>query len=67
MNYIQKLRGIGEAHQAVLTELESEILDFSAHLQSAKFYDDPTIQVADVQRFLQRLHSITDSIAVGAL
>lgn len=62
MNYIKQLQANAKEQSAINEALDAELIVFSQHLMSSKFYTDTTIQVADVQRFIDRLFNIKAGI-----
>jgi hypothetical protein len=59
MNYIAMLREQSAQAARRAQKAMEEVTDLRAYLQSPKFHDDPTVQVADV---LHRLQYIADAI-----
>jgi hypothetical protein len=57
VNYIKRLQSEVETMQYLRTEADEALTDFLVYLGSDKFWEDPTIQVADVQRRLEPLRS----------
>ena len=55
MNYIKRLESTNNAATKRLKAIENELISFRVHLSSSKFWDDTTIQVYDVHRWLDRL------------
>lgn len=53
MNYIHQLQDDGRAMSAEIQALRNGINRLRAHLTSSKFHHEPTIQVGDVERWLQ--------------
>jgi hypothetical protein len=48
MNYIKKLELDNRRRAKVIDAMESELGDLRRYLTSAKFHEDPTVQVQDV-------------------
>lgn len=58
-NHIHRLQDELAGANAALAQMQDEVRDFRTHLTSAKFHNDPTIQVGDV---LLRLEQMVDRI-----
>jgi hypothetical protein len=54
-NYIKRLQRDNAALLDQVTAMQNSITEFRVHLASDKFAIDPTIQVADVQRWLDNV------------
>ena len=57
MNYIKRLQAEAERMQALRNEADHALTDLLVHLETPKFWEDTTIQVGDVQRWLEPLRS----------
>ena len=57
MNYIKKLQETVKMKQSSLMYIDDQVLDLIIYLQSSKFNEDTTVQVADVLRRLQGVRS----------
>tara|TARA_R110000787_G_scaffold110802_2_gene219462 strand:+ start:488 stop:718 length:231 start_codon:yes stop_codon:yes gene_type:complete len=57
MNYIHKLQETVKMKDTSLDYIDEKVVDLMMHLQSSKFHIDPTIQVADVLRWLEPIRS----------
>ena len=55
MNYIKRLQAEAETMQHLRNEADEALTEFLVYIGSKKFWNDPTIQVADVQRRLEPL------------
>ncbi len=55
MNYIKQLEADKKINEARIKGLTDGVVSFRAHLASSKFAVDPTIQVADVNRWLDTI------------
>jgi hypothetical protein len=55
MNYIKRLQAEAETMQYLRGEADEALTEFLVYIGSEKFWNDPTIQVADVQRRLEPL------------
>tara|TARA_Y100001963_G_scaffold160108_1_gene267907 strand:+ start:6738 stop:6935 length:198 start_codon:yes stop_codon:yes gene_type:complete len=55
MNYIKRLQAEAETMQHLRNEADEALTEFLVYIGSEKFWNDPTIQVADVQRRLEPL------------
>ena len=57
MNHIlQKKQKISQLEQEKRSAREA-IIQFRAHLQSSKFHEDTTIQVSEVERWLENINA----------
>lgn len=64
MNYILRLRLDNARLRAELDALRDDLAAFRGHLTTAKYHEDPTIQVRDVDaRILEMMHR---SLVAGA-
>ena len=53
MNYIKRLQAEAETMQHLRNEADEALNEFLAYIRSEKFWNDPTIQVTDVLRWLK--------------
>ena len=60
MNYIKQLQKENNDLQIQIIDMINKINEFRRHLNSSKFYIDPTIQVNDVQRYLNYITDQTN-------
>ncbi len=55
MHYSQKLKNQVSEEQAKLEAARQAVIDLRVHLLSSKFHKDTTIQVGDVQNWLDHV------------
>ena len=63
MNYIKRLERTIQIRAAEMVGLRSGLADLKVYLMSAKFHNDPTVQVADVLRRLEEAERFADQLA----
>ena len=63
MNYIKRLERDNLVRAAEMVGLRSGLTDLKVYLTSAKFHNDPTVQVADVLRRLEEAERFADQLA----
>jgi hypothetical protein len=62
-NYIRTLQGVQRDAHTLAEQATTEILELVSYLESSKFHQDPTVQVADVLRRLAPALSTVRDIA----
>ena len=55
MNYIKRLEKENETYRRMIAAVEGELIEVFRYLQSEKFHEDTTVQVADVMRRLENV------------
>jgi hypothetical protein len=58
MHYATRLKDEIQTIEDTRADARGAITDFLAYLESSKFHDDPTIQSAEVHRFLMNLRML---------
>jgi autonomous glycyl radical cofactor GrcA len=64
-NYITKLQADNRDLQAKLDAMQQEIGEVRAYLASAKFWNDPTVQVRDIEARLMNVWRVGIETVAG--
>jgi len=59
MNYIKRLQSEVKEQSEAVKAIRTELLDLEKYLLSAKFHNDPTVQIQDVLNRIEQAKFLT--------